>query len=153
MNTLEVAIDVPTEIKLVRVFNAPKRLVMQAMTTPDLMKRWMGGKRATVIACEMDVRVGGKYRHAYRTKNGFEFAFVGTFHEISEDRIVQSESFEGRPGESRVTTTWVEHDGKTTMTVVMSFPTQAARDAVIETGMAKGAGESYDTLEALLASA
>ncbi len=151
MSKLDVSIDVPTEIRMVRVFDAPKRLVIQAMTTPELMKRWMGAKRATVIACEMDVRVGGKYRHAYRSKNGFEFAFVGTFVEVSDDRIVYVESFEGRPGESRVTTTYVEKDGRTTMTLVMSFPTRAMRDIVLETGMATGAGESYDELETVLA--
>jgi len=135
----------------VRVFDAPKQLVIRAMTTPELVKRWQGAKRAEVTACEIDFRVGGKYRTAYRAKNGYEFAFVGTFHEITGDRIVQTESFEGQPGEARVTTTYVESDGKTTMTMIMSFPTQAERDAVIATGMAKGAGEAYDQLETLLA--
>lgn len=150
--TLEVVIDVPTEIKMVRTFDAPRRLVIQAMTTPDLMKRWMGGKRAIVTGAEVDFRVGGKYRHAYRTHDGFEFAFVGTFLEIAEDRIVMTESFEGQPGEARLTTTYVERNGKTTMTVVMSFPTREARDAVLETGMTTGAGESYDELNKLVTS-
>lgn len=151
MSTLEVTIDVPTEIKMVRVFDAPKRLVIRAMSEPELMKRWMGGKRAIVTSIECDFRVGGKYRHAYRTHEGFEFAFVGRFEEITDDRIVMIEGFEGQPGEAKITTTYVEKSEKTTMTVVMSFPNQAARDAVLQTGMTTGAGESYDELATLVA--
>ena len=93
---------------------------------------------------------GGRYRNAFRTHEGFEFAFVGTYQEISEDRIVLAEQFEGQPGEARITTTFAEENGKTTMKVVMQFATQEARDEVIATGMTNGAGESYDELEKLL---
>jgi uncharacterized protein YndB with AHSA1/START domain len=148
---LQVNIDVPEEITMVRTFDAPRRLVHQAMSQPELIKKWLGGKRATVLSAEVDHRVGGKYRYVFDRKDGGgQFAFSGVFREISEARTVHTESLEGTPGESLVTTTLVEKNGKTTMTVTMRFPTQEIRDFVVSTGMAEGAGESYDFLEALL---
>ena len=150
MTKLQVSTEVPTEIHMTRVFDAPRRLVLQAMTTPELIKRWLGGKRAVVTSTEHDLRPGGRYRNAFRTHEGFEFAFVGTYHEVSDDRIVFEEQFEGQPGGSQITTTFTEVGGKTTMKMVMKFPTQELRDMVLKTGMAEGAGESYDELEKLL---
>lgn len=150
MNKLQVSTDVPTEVHFVRVFDAPRRLVIKAMTTPELIKKWMGGKRATVTAAEADLRPGGRYRNAFRTNDGFEFAFVGTYLEISDDRVVFDEQFEGQPGFARVTCTFTEENGKTTMKMVMSFETQELRDQVLATGMADGAAETYVTLDGLL---
>jgi uncharacterized protein YndB with AHSA1/START domain len=150
MNKLQVSTDVPTEVHFVRVFDAPKRLVIKAMTTPELIKKWMGGKRAIVTAAEADLRPGGRYRNAFKTHDGFEFAFVGTYHEVSDDRIVFEEQFEGQPGSSRITCTFTEENGKTTMKMVMAFPTQEMRDQVLATGMADGMAETYETLEELL---
>lgn len=141
----------PTEIKMTRVFDAPRHLVLKAMTTPELAKRWLGGKRAVVTDATYDFRVGGSYRNAYRTHEGYEFAFTGTYLEISDERIVHTESFSDAPGEARITITLTEQDGKTTMVMVMAFPTQEIRDTVVATGMSDGAGESYDELEKLLA--
>ena len=150
MTKLKVSTEVPTEIHMTRVFDAPKRLVIKAMTTPELVKRWMGGKRAIVTSTEHDLRPGGRYRNAFKTHDGFEFAFVGTYHEVTDDRLVFEEQFEGQPGGSQITTTFTEVAGKTTMTMVMKFPTQELRDMVLKTGMTEGAGESYDELEKLL---
>ncbi len=141
----------PTEIKMTRVFDAPRRLVLKAMTTPELVKRWLGGKRATVTDATCDFRVGGTYRNVFCTLDGYEFAFTGTYLEITDERIVHSERFNDDPGEARVTITLTEHAGKTTMVSVMAFPTQEIRDTVVATGMSDGAGESYDVLEKLLA--
>ena len=153
MSKLKVTTDVPNEIHMTRAFDAPRRLVMKAMTTPETIKRWLGGKRSTVLSADVDLRVGGKYRYAFRTSDGVEFAYGGVFREISDDRIVQTELFEGMPGEPcLVTTTWVEVGGKTEMTIVARFASQAVRDAVIGTGMAGGAAEGYDRLDGLLAS-
>jgi uncharacterized protein YndB with AHSA1/START domain len=150
MTKLQVSTEVPTEIHMTRVFDAPKRLVIKAMTTPELVKRWMGGKRAVVTSTEHDLRPGGRYRNAFRTHEGFEFAFVGTYREVSDDRIVFEEQFEGQPTSSVCTTTFTEVAGVTTMKMVMKFPTQELRDMVLKTGMTEGAGESYDALEKLL---
>jgi uncharacterized protein YndB with AHSA1/START domain len=149
---LTITTDVPNEIHMTRTFAAPRELVIRAMTTPDLLKRWLGNERAALVSATVDLRVGGQYRHVYkRRRDGAEFAFVGVFREISADRIVYVESFEGQPGEALVTTTYDERGGETTMKLVMSFPSQAIRDMVLATGMSAGAGESYDHLEALLA--
>jgi uncharacterized protein YndB with AHSA1/START domain len=150
-NELTVTTDAPNEIRMVRTFDAPRRLVVKAMTSPELMKRWTGGKRATVVSVENDLRPGGNYRIAYRSHDGFAFAFVGTYREVGDERTVNVEAMEGTPGEALVTTTLVEHDGRTTMTMVMAFPSQEIRDMVLQTGMATGAGESYDVLGELLA--
>ena len=152
MSKLTVTTDVPNEIHMTRVFDAPRRLVIRAMSTPDLLKRWLGGVRAVVVSAEVDLRVGGKYRYVFRRPDGFEFAFSGVYREVSEDRVVHTEVFEGTPGEAQITTTLAESGGKTTMTLVMRFESQAVRDMVLGTGMAEGAGESYDKLNELLAS-
>jgi uncharacterized protein YndB with AHSA1/START domain len=150
---LHVTTDVPNEIHMTRTFDAPRRLVIRAMTEPALLKRWLGGKRATVRSAEVDFRVGGRYRYEFETVGTRErFAFSGEFREVGEDRIVHTEAFDGHPGESLVTTTYTERDGVTTMHHVIRFESQAVRDMVLATGMANGAGESYDVLEQLLAS-
>jgi uncharacterized protein YndB with AHSA1/START domain len=151
MSKLEITTDVPNEIHMTRTFDAPRHLVVKAMTTPELIKRWLGGVRATVLSAEVDLRVGGTYRYVLRPRKGPDFGFGGTYREIGDDRVVHTEAFDGYPGESLVTITFAEHDGKTTMTVVVRFESQAIRDAVVATGMANGAGESYDALETVLA--
>ena len=151
MSKLQVTTDVPEEIKLTRTFHAPRRLVLRAMTEPALIAKWMGNSYSPIVAVDVDFRVGGGYRRVFRNKDGSEFAFTGVYREISDDRIVHTERFNDMPDESTVTTALVEHAGVTTMTAVMRFSSQAIRDKVIATGMERGAAESYDNLEALIA--
>jgi uncharacterized protein YndB with AHSA1/START domain len=122
------------------------------MSQPALIKRWQGGKRAEVAACEVDFRVGGGYRTVFRLPDGSEFFFSGTYLEIGDGRVVHTELFNGEPPGSHVTITLVEQGGRTTMTAVMRFESQDIRDMVVATGMAEGAGESYDVLDELLTS-
>ena len=135
---------------MTRTFAAPRALVIKAMTTPELIKRWLGGKRSSVVSAEFEPRVGGTYRFVFGLPDGTTFSFSGVIKELSQDRIVHSEIFNDGEGESLVTTTYVEKDGITTMKVVVSFATQEIRDMVAATGMADGAGESYDELAKLL---
>lgn len=152
MSKLHVDIDAsPTEIRFTRVFNAPKRLVKKAMTEPELIKKWSGGKRAIVTEATHDVRVGGSYKTAYKTHDGYEFFFTGEYLEVSDDKIVHTECFNGDPNGSTVTITMKEEAGVTTVYMIMAFPSQEIRDMVVKTGMADGAGESYDELDTLLA--
>ncbi|HEU0034304.1 MAG TPA: SRPBCC domain-containing protein [Kofleriaceae bacterium] len=152
MNKLQVSTEVPTEIRVTRTFDAPRRLVVKAMMTPELMKRWMGGERATVTAVEIDARVGGRYRYAFRNnRDGSEFALSGVFREVADDHVVFTQAMEGAPGEIVVTTTWSDDGPRTTMTVVMTFPSREMRDMVAATGMTDGMGETYDVLEQLAA--
>lgn len=150
MNKLTVTTDVPNEIHMTRTFDAPRRLVIQAMSKPELVKKWLGNSRSPITIAEIDYRVGGSYRYVFALPGGGAFAFTGVYREISEERVVHTESMEGAPGESVVTTTLVEHAGKTTLHIVMAFPSREIRDMVVGTGMADGAAESYDNLEALL---
>lgn len=150
MKRLEVATDVPTEIRMTRVFDAPRRLLIRAMTEPDLIKRWLGNSRSPVVAVEVSLRVGGRYRYAFQRPDGQTFALAGEFLEISDNCIAFTQGLEGQGDEVPVRTTFKEAGGKTTMTVVMSFPSQEMRDFVLKTGMADGAGESYDNLAELL---
>jgi uncharacterized protein YndB with AHSA1/START domain len=151
MSKLIVSTEVPTEIHMTRTFRAPRRLVLRAMSEPELIKRWLGGVRATVSAAEVDLRVGGSYRYDFALPDGSSFFFSGVFREVSDDRIVHSELFNGEPPGSVVTTTFTEDRGTTTVHWVIAFETQEIRDMVVSTGMADGAGESYDELEKLLA--
>jgi uncharacterized protein YndB with AHSA1/START domain len=151
MSKLQVMNGAPNEIIMVREFDAPKKLVIQAMTTPELLQRWLGGKRAQVTKVSIDLRVGGTYRYVFQRRDGGEFAFGGEYRELGDDRIVQSEKFDGSPSESVVTTTFLEAGGRTTVRIAVAFESAAVRDMVMKTGMTDGAGESYDELESLLA--
>ncbi len=149
---LTVSMTDPNEIQMTRTFDAPRKLVIRAMTTPELVKRWLGGKRTTVTAVEIDLRVGGAYRYAFRNPDGSEFFFVGEYKALGDDRVEFTQLFNGDPPPALVTTTYAESAGKTTMTVTMRLPSQEIRDMIAATGMADGAGESYDALEELMAS-
>jgi uncharacterized protein YndB with AHSA1/START domain len=149
--TLEVTTPSDTDIAMKRVFQAPRRLVFEAMTNPEIVKRWYGPHGHNLVVCEIDLRVGGAWRHVLRDPDGNEIGFRGVYREISPyDRLVATESFDGHPGESLVTTVFVEQHGKTTMTVTASYPSKEVRDFVISTGMEHGAAETYDRLAALL---
>ena len=104
-----------------------------------------------IVAADVDFRVGGNYRYVFRRTDGKEFSFTGVYREIGEDSVVHTERFDDNPDEATITTTWAEHEGKTTMTLVMRFSSQAVRDMVVATGMESGAAESYDNLAALVA--
>jgi uncharacterized protein YndB with AHSA1/START domain len=149
---LEVDTSNPLEIKMTRVFNAPRKLVYRAMSEPELVKKWLGGtcERARVISVEMDVRVGGTYKNVFGTPDGGSFTFTGTYKEVSEERVVHTEVFNDQPGGALVINTLTEVNGKTTLVAIMRFETQEIRDMVLGTGMAVGAGESYDALDELL---
>jgi len=151
MSKLQVLTGAPNEIVMTRQFAAPRRLVVKAMTTPELIKRWLGGVRAEVVSVEVDLRVGGRYRYVLRPHKGKEFAFGGVYRELGEDRVVQTEAFDDYPGEALVTTTFTEANGVTTLHIVVAFESEMVRDIVVKTGMSEGAGESYDKLEALVA--
>jgi uncharacterized protein YndB with AHSA1/START domain len=137
------------EIQLTRVFNAPRRLVFEAHSKPEHVRRWWGRKDAELSVCEMDFRPGGTWRYVMRKPNGKEYAFRGEFKEIvPPERLVWTFGFEGMPGEPGIETfTFEEHDGKTTLTSTAEFDTVEQRDALLETGMEEGAAETWDRLD------
>lgn len=137
------------EIELTRVFDAPRRLVFEAHSRPEHVRRWWGPRGTTMTSCEMDFRPGGAWRYVLRKANGKEYAFRGEYREIvPPERLVWTFGFEGMPGEPGVEAfTLAERDGKTTLTAVSKFDSVEQRDAVIASGMEKGAAETYDRLE------
>ena len=142
------------EVVLTRLFDAPRRLVFEAMTKPEHVRRWWGclDERYSVTVCEIDFRPGGAWRFVGRGPQG-EFAFHGVYREIVvPERVVFTEIFEPFPDiESVVTSVLTEEGGKTRLTATCSYPSQDVRDSVLKTGMTRGAGISYDRLEELLA--
>ena len=156
-NSDSFAVTTPSdrEITLTRLFDAPRRLVFEAMTRPEHVRRWWGilDDRYSVVVCEIDLRPGGAWRFVGRGPKG-EAAFRGVYREIAPpDRLVFTEIYEPFPDvESVVTTTFADEAGKTRMTVTASYPTREVRDMVMGTGMARGAAISYDRLEEVAAS-
>jgi uncharacterized protein YndB with AHSA1/START domain len=142
------------EIRMTRLFNAPRKLVFEAMTKPEHVKQWWGrlGEGYSVPVCEIDLRPGGTWRFVNHHPKG-EAAFHGEYREITPpSRIVYTEIFEPFPDHvSVVTTDFTEEGGKTRLTISVRYPSPEVLDMVLASGMAKGAGISYDRLEDLLA--
>ena len=142
------------EIRMTRLFNAPRALVFEAMTRPEHVREWWGrlGDGYSVPVCDIDFRVGGKWRFVNRHPQG-EAAFHGEYREINPPgRVVFTEIFEDFPDSvSVVTSELTEENGKTRLTATVSYPSLEVRDMVIASGMANGAGISYDRLEDLVA--
>jgi uncharacterized protein YndB with AHSA1/START domain len=152
--TLQVATPTDREIVLTRVFDAPRRLVFDAFTKPELLKRWFGPHGWSLVVCEVDLRVGGTFRFVLRGPDGRKMGMRGVYREIvAPERSVHMESFDDYPGESQVTTILAEEGGRTTLTATVLYPSQEIRDMVISSGMEHGAAESYDKLAVLLVSA
>jgi uncharacterized protein YndB with AHSA1/START domain len=154
-NTGSLKVTTPTdrEIVLTRVFDAPRTMVFDAFTKPELLKRWFGPRGWSLVVCEVDLRVGGGFRFVLRSPKGTEMGMRGVYREIvPPERSVHMESFDEYPGESQVTAVLVEQGGKTTLTATVLYPSQDVRDAVLKSGMEHGAAESYDKLAELLTS-
>jgi len=151
--TLKVTTPTEREIVMTRVFDAPRRLVFDAFSKPELLKRWFGPRGWLLAVCEVDLKVGGGFRFVLRGPDGREMGMRGVYREIvPPERSVHMESFDDYPGESQVTAVFVEENGKTTLTATVLYPSKEVRDIVIKSGMERGAAESYDKLAELLAS-
>jgi uncharacterized protein YndB with AHSA1/START domain len=153
-DTFKVSTPSDREIRMTRLFNAPRHLVFEAMSRPEHIREWWGrlGDGYSVPVCEVDFRPGGRWRFVNRHPHG-EAAFHGVYREIAPpERVVFTEIFEAFPdAESVVTSVLTEEGGKTRLTATVVYPSIEVRDAVIASGMAKGAGISYDRLEDVLA--
>jgi uncharacterized protein YndB with AHSA1/START domain len=153
--TATVTLPTDEQILITREFDAPKHLVYKAFTTPELVRRWWHAKRGEMLVAEIDLRVGGKWRYVSVTPNGFEVAFRGEYLEVvPNERLVSTEFYEGVPeGVSEAdattvnTTTFVESDGRTTLTTLVQAPNKITRDAIIESGMEAGLQDALDLLE------
>jgi len=141
------------EIVLTRVFDAPRRLVFEAHSRPEHVRRWWGRTGSTLSVCDMDFRPRGTWRFVERQTDGREYGFRGEYREIAApERIVMTFEFDGTPGHVMlVTLTFLEREGRTTLRSHSVFETQADRDAMLRSGAEAGAGESMDRLAAHIA--
>lgn len=153
-HTFEVSTPSDREIRLTRLFNAPRALVFEAMTRPEHVRRWWGnlGDGYSVPVCEIDLRVGGAWRFVNRHPKG-DAEFYGEYREVTPpSRLVFTEIYAPFPDSpSLVTSEFADEGGRTRLTVTALYPSQDVRDTVIASGMSKGAAISYDRLEDLVA--
>ena len=153
-HTFTVTTPSDQEVRMTRLFDAPRHLVFEAMTRPEHVKRWWGclGDGYSVPVCEIDLRTGGRWRFVNRHPKG-EAAFHGEYREITPPgRVVFTEIFEAFPDVvSVVTAELADEGGKTRLTATVRYPSIEVRDMVMSTGMSRGAGISYDRLEDLVA--
>ena len=150
---LEITTPSDREIAMTRTFDAPARLVFDAWTKPELLKRWLGVRAGwTMEVCEVDLKVGGAYRFVWRGP-GMTMGMGGVYREVvPPTRLVSTEKFDEAwyEGEALDTMVLVERDGKTTMTTTVRYVSREVRDAVIKSDMASGVAEGYDKLAELL---
>jgi uncharacterized protein YndB with AHSA1/START domain len=154
-NELTIAAWGEREIVMTRAFDAPRHMVFDAWTKPELLKRWLGVFNGwTLAVCEIDLRAGGKYRYVWRHPERGDMGAGGVYREVSRpDKLVQTEVFDDPwyPGEALITSVLVERDGTTTFTSTMLYESREARDGVLASPMERGVRASYDLLDQILA--
>ena len=151
--TATVTLPSDTQILITREFDAPKHLVYKAWTTPELVRRWWHANRGEMTVCEIDLRVGGKWRYVMVADGFGEVGFHGEYREIvPNERLVSTEAYEGIPDadEHAALDTLTLDGGRTDarlMTILVEHPTKEGRDAHIESGMEAGMQDAMDLLE------
>jgi uncharacterized protein YndB with AHSA1/START domain len=142
------------EIKIVREFAAPRERVFDCWTKPELVRRWLTGPPGwSFQVCDIDLRVGGKFRYVWRKATGAEMGMGGVYLEVAApERIVNTELFDEdwTGGEAVDTLVLTEANGRTTSTYTVRYSSPEARENVLKTGMEQGLSASYDRLESML---
>lgn len=148
----EVTLPSDTEILITREFDAPAELVFDVWTTPEHVRNWWGWETDPMTLCEIDLRVGGKWRFVAVNEDYGEVEFYGEYLEIDRpQRLVTTEVFAPYPDSPAVNTlTLEENDGVTTMTILVEYPSKEARDATIASGMESGLQHSLDRADRVL---
>ncbi len=138
-------------IEITREFAAPPSAVLRAHTDPELIVRWLGPHGMEMEIVELDARSGGGYDYIHRDSRG-EYRFRGVYHTVSDDRIIQTFEYLGAPGEVTLDSmVLTDLGGRTRMVTQSVFPSIAARDKALESGMSRGITESYERLDKVLA--
>jgi len=143
------------EIVIERDFDAPRPLVFDAFTKPELVRQWLLGPDGwTMPVCEIDLRVGGRYRYVWRKEaTGEEMGMGGTFREIVRpEKLVATEKFDEAwyPGEAVDTTVFEERGGLTKVHMTVLYQSREARDTATRSGMEHGMVAGYDRLERVI---
>jgi uncharacterized protein YndB with AHSA1/START domain len=142
------------DIVVVRQFDAPRDLVFLCYSRPELLRRWYGMPDWTTFVCDIDFRVGGKYRIGQRSPDGYELASQGVYTAIIEpERIDQTEYYDDdwTKGGSVNSLIFTERDGRTTTTLTVTYSSPEARAAAVATPMADGMEIGFKRLDAVLA--
>jgi uncharacterized protein YndB with AHSA1/START domain len=153
----QVTLSGDREVRVTRQFNAPRQLVWDAHTKPELARKWLGYDGWDMPVCEMDVRVGGKYRWQWKNqKDGTQFGFWGTFTEVNAPTKLAHEQYFD-PGDIGgtmpagdpciISVELSEQDGVTTLVCTMKFASNEAREGAVATGMTDGMEFSYARLD------
>lgn len=143
-----------TDIVITRQFSAPAQLVYDVMTSPEHVREWWGAGYGTMKACEVDLRVGGRWHFSQVDTDGNEVSFSGEYLELDPPRrMVHTEKFDNMPDSppSTIVTTFTEEDGVTTLHAVCTYDSKETVDLVVGSGMEGGLQSSYDAVDDLLA--
>jgi uncharacterized protein YndB with AHSA1/START domain len=151
-NKLTVTTPSDREVLMTRAFDAPRDLVFEAHTSCEHISNWWGPRKYEFASCELDFRDGGHWRVVHRGPEGEIPAFHGEYRDVVRpERFTWTFEWEGMPGHgANETFVFEEQDGKTTLTTTSVFGTVEDRDAMLESGMADGATESYERLDEYL---
>lgn len=141
-----------TQVVITRVVNAPRRIVFEAWTTPQHLQQWLLGPEGwTMPICELDARPGGAWRYVWRKADGSEMALSGIVREIVRpERMVTTEKWGPEWPETVNSVVFTEAEGQTTITLTVTYPSKAARDAALQTGMKEGMDQGFARLDRLL---
>lgn len=152
INTTTVTLPSDTEILITRTFDAPRELVFTVWTTPEYVRRWWTSTDAPLIVCEIDLRVGGRWRYVSRDAAGTELGWFGTYRQIEAPRrLVTTEGFEGNPGVQAISDlTLTERAGRTTMTVTVRHASREHRDNHVSSNMEAGLNRSLRRIDGIL---
>ena len=166
---VEVTLPSDTEVEVARVFDAPRQLIWDCHTKPELVQRWLFGPSGwSMPYCKIDLTVGGRYRYVWRSLNdGREFGSYGRHLEVAAPhRLVSTEEMDGLDGQPMNiedpvegpdpavnTMDLTEENGRTTLRLNMRFPSKEIRDMAVQSGMTDGIAEGYDRLETVMAEA
>jgi uncharacterized protein YndB with AHSA1/START domain len=152
--SFKVATPTDREVVIARDFDAPRQLVFDTFTKPELVRRWLLGPTGwTMPVCEIELKVGGAYRYVWRKDGVKDMGMGGVFREIkSPERIVATEKFDESwyPGEALNTTVFVNAGDITRTTITVLYESKEARDIARRSGMERGMVAGFDRLEQLL---
>jgi len=143
------------ELFITREFDAPVELVYRAHTDPDLYVQWLGPRGYEMVLETFEPYSGGRWRYVHKDEQGNEFGFHGVFHEISQERMIQTFEFEGMPESGHVILDTMKLEplpgDRTRITVQSVYQSVEDRDGMIQSGMETGVNQGYEKLDEILA--
>lgn len=143
------------ELFITREFDAPRELVYKAHIDPKLYVQWLGPHGYEMILETFEPVSGGKYRYIHKDKEGNEYGFHGTFHEMSEELMIQTFEFEGLPERGHVVLDTMRLEelpgNRTRVTIQSVYQSVEDRDGMVKSGMETGVREGYERLDDILA--